>query len=335
MADGERQAPAPAPYREERPLAELIPPDRRRFHQVLLVSASMFTGAMLLVLGEQIYAAAALSRQSVAHRSAVVSPPATAAIYTASVATRHAWSDRVSAADGAVAPDGKIDPRIDVYLEGRFVALMLVPVIPRTHRQGRPWDTIVEDDRLPSGVSGGFERGSASWQLGVFDGEGDRSLQRPDGSLTPLGGGRRLVHLYASDDGTIEEGSVLRVIGQLADGSLVEGPTFASHEGAPPAADRSAPPSGAVGAFDRRAAATALASVDLRTCYAPEGAVGSGHVLVTFAPSGDATSATVDTGPLAKTPTGKCVAAMFAKAKVPAFAEGPVVVGKSFALSPR
>jgi len=120
-----------------------------------------------------------------------------------------------------------------VYLEGRFVALLLVPVGANLHRNGRPWDTIVDDDPLPTGVSGGFDRGSASWQLGVFDGEADRSLQRPDGSLVPLGEGRRLVHLYASDDGTIEEGTMLRVVGQLADGSVVEGSVFASHEMVP------------------------------------------------------------------------------------------------------
>jgi len=332
MADGERQPEVISPYRVERPLSDLIPPDRRRFHSVLLVAASVFTGAMLLLLGEQIYSAMAL-RRSVARTSRVAPPPVKAAIFSASVAAKYAWADRVSAVDGAPAPDGKVDPRIDVYLEGRFVALMLVPVGPNKHRGGRPWDTIVEDDPLPSGVSGGFERGSASWQLGVFDGEADRSLQRPDGSLVPLGEGRRLVHLYASDDGTIEDGTILRVVGELADGSIVEGPVFAL---------RDVPPDGvlpnvgsAESPFDRGAAAAALGAIDVGSCYAPDGPTGPGHIRVTFDPSGKVSTALVDTPPFTKTPTGNCIATKFSQAKVPAFSGSPVRVGKSFALAGR
>jgi hypothetical protein len=254
MAEGERQPRAVAVYRDERPLTELIPPDRRRTHSFLLVSASVFTGGMLLLLGQQIYSAMALRRQDIARPNTIVRPLVTPAIYSSGVAPKYTWADRVSAVDGAPAPDGKLDPRIDVYLEGRFVALIVVPVSANTRRRGRPWDTIVDDDPLPSAVSEGFERGSASWQLGVFDGDGDRSLQRPDGSLVPLGDGRRLVHLFASDDGTIEEGTILRVVGQLADGSLVEGPVFASHE---PLTERPAPSteSPSTAPFDRGAAA--------------------------------------------------------------------------------
>lgn len=227
MAEGEDQPPSIAAYRDERPLADLIPPDRRRLHSFLLVAASLFTGGMLMMLGQQIYSATVLSRRANAQPAITMRPLVTPAIFSSGVAARFAWADHASAVDGAPAPDGKPDPRIDVYLEGRFVALMLVPDSANTHRYRRPWDTIVEDDPLPTTATGGFERGSASWQLAVLDGEAERSLQRPDGSLIPFGGGRRLVHLFASDDGTIEEGTTLRVLGQLADGSLVEGPAFA------------------------------------------------------------------------------------------------------------
>jgi hypothetical protein len=82
--------------------------------------------------------------------------------------------------------------------------------------------------------------------------------------------------------------------------------------------------------FDRDAAASALSSVDLQKCKAPNARRGEGHVTVTFAPAGAATTATVDRGPMVGTPVQKCIEAQYKKAKVPAFKGSPVNVGKSF-----
>jgi len=82
--------------------------------------------------------------------------------------------------------------------------------------------------------------------------------------------------------------------------------------------------------FDRQAAASVLAGVDLGKCKTTNAPRGEGHVMVRFAPGGSATEATVDRGPMAGTPTAKCIATQFKKAKVPAFTGDAVQVGKSF-----
>jgi hypothetical protein len=56
-------------------------------------------------------------------------------------------------------------------------------------------------------------------------------------------------------------------------------------------------------------------------------------VTVTFAPSGNVTSAVVDSAPFAGTPVGGCIAGKFRAAHVPAFSGGNVTVGKSFSLN--
>ena len=51
---------------------------------------------------------------------------------------------------------------------------------------------------------------------------------------------------------------------------------------------------------------------------------------VTFAPSGNVTSAQVEGPPFAGTPVGGCIASAFRSAKVPPFSGPPVSVSKSF-----
>jgi hypothetical protein len=82
--------------------------------------------------------------------------------------------------------------------------------------------------------------------------------------------------------------------------------------------------------FDRQAAATALSSIELQKCKAPGAKKGEGHIMVTFAPAGAVTTATIDKGPMVGTPVQKCIEGQFKKAKVPAFKGSPVQVGKSF-----
>lgn len=82
--------------------------------------------------------------------------------------------------------------------------------------------------------------------------------------------------------------------------------------------------------FDRTAASSAIAEVDLHKCKATNAAKGDGHVMITFAPAGSAQSAAIDKGPWVGTPVAKCMAKEFKKAKVPAFRGEAVTVGKSF-----
>lgn len=94
-----------------------------------------------------------------------------------------------------------------------------------------------------------------------------------------------------------------------------------------------AAPAAAPGAaFDRGAAAASLGGVNVASCKKPDGPSGSGHVTVTFAPSGSVSSAVVDGGPFPGTPVGGCIAGKYRSAHVPAFGGSPVKVGKSFSL---
>jgi hypothetical protein len=86
--------------------------------------------------------------------------------------------------------------------------------------------------------------------------------------------------------------------------------------------------------FDRLAAAGALGRVPVGHCAA-SGQVGTGHVMVTFAPSGRVSEVVVDDPSFSGTPAGRCVTASFFGASVPAFQGAPVRVGKSFTIGAR
>lgn len=83
--------------------------------------------------------------------------------------------------------------------------------------------------------------------------------------------------------------------------------------------------------FDRAAAMSALskAAGAARGCKKDDGPTGSGKVKVTFAPSGNVTSATVEGPPFAGTPVGGCIASAFRSARVPSFEGAPVSVSKT------
>lgn len=89
--------------------------------------------------------------------------------------------------------------------------------------------------------------------------------------------------------------------------------------------------------FDRDAAANVLSSVNVQVCKpkgkkAKSAPVGEGHVIVTYAPSGVAQGATVDTPPFAGTKVGACIEKEYKKTRVPAFDGTPISVGKKFTL---
>lgn len=96
------------------------------------------------------------------------------------------------------------------------------------------------------------------------------------------------------------------------------------------------PPAGDSGAeFNRGAATSALgaAAGAAKGCKKPDGPTGTGKVKVTFAPSGNVTSAQVQGAPFAGTPVGGCVASAFRSARVPPFSGAPVSVTKSFTIN--
>ncbi|WP_438006319.1 zinc-ribbon domain-containing protein [Sorangium sp. So ce321] len=103
-----------------------------------------------------------------------------------------------------------------------------------------------------------------------------------------------------------------------------------------PAAQKPAEAAPAGGAeFNRGAASSALgaAASSAKSCKKAGGPTGTGKVKVTFAPSGNVTSAEVQGAPFAGTSVGGCVARLFRGARVPAFGGGPVSVSKSFTIN--
>jgi len=87
--------------------------------------------------------------------------------------------------------------------------------------------------------------------------------------------------------------------------------------------------------FNRGAASSALgaAAGAAKSCKTADGPTGSGRVKVTFAPSGNVTSAQVLGPPFAGTSVGGCVAGVFRGARVPPFDGSPISVTKSFSIN--
>ncbi len=87
-------------------------------------------------------------------------------------------------------------------------------------------------------------------------------------------------------------------------------------------------------AFDTAAARTALeaAAANASGCRRGDDPTGVAVVVVTFAPSGRATSATVTGKPFAGTQTGGCIAAAMRRVTVPPFAGQRVTVSKKVAI---
>jgi hypothetical protein len=109
-------------------------------------------------------------------------------------------------------------------------------------------------------------------------------------------------------------------------GALLAATTLTDAWAAPPKADTG--DSGPT--FDKNAAASVLASVDLSKCRATNAPKGDGHVLVTFVATGTAKEAVVDKGPMVGTPVAKCIAKKYKESKVPAFKGDAILVGKTF-----
>jgi hypothetical protein len=78
--------------------------------------------------------------------------------------------------------------------------------------------------------------------------------------------------------------------------------------------------------FNREEARKALAAIRIDECSSD---AFSGHAKITFATTGFVSEVLVDP-PLDKTPIGKCVARVYANARIPPFSGAPRVVGKAF-----
>jgi hypothetical protein len=87
--------------------------------------------------------------------------------------------------------------------------------------------------------------------------------------------------------------------------------------------------------FDKGAAEAAVSSAAsaASACRQEGDPSGTTTVTVTFAPSGRATTATVNGPPFAGTKTGGCIASAMRRAHVPAFSGSPVTVSKTIVIN--
>lgn len=93
-------------------------------------------------------------------------------------------------------------------------------------------------------------------------------------------------------------------------------------------------PAPAAGPFDAEAAERAIdqAAALAQRCKRADDPEGVAVVVVTFAPSGRTTTATVSGEPFAGTPIGSCIAARFRAASVPPYSGEFITVKKSFSI---
>jgi predicted Zn finger-like uncharacterized protein len=117
-------------------------------------------------------------------------------------------------------------------------------------------------------------------------------------------------------------------------------PTKVAAQTVTPHETTAAPPKAAAAAesdqpFNMGEAKARLAAVAgaVQSCKKASGPTGTGRVVVVFAPSGAAQSATVTGEPFEGTPTGGCVSAHFRAVRVPAFGGSPFSVSKSFSIN--
>jgi hypothetical protein len=298
-------------YREGRPLADIIPPDRRRWKAAALVVGGMVAGAVFL----------ALTQHAFERRAAVAAPPRAPQILAFAA--------------------GTTDRTFDLVVAGSVVGIGLV----QCDDQGRPlpnaarWGTMDHDDAEPAHSSRGLP-GYGRGQLSVS--EDGRVVNDALGGLPPLPDGYHRLALTPSTAGRPSrfEGDALfpantntcvTVIGEghtIAKAGPVKVTDMPAREPPPPVPTVQGMP------FDRGAAAASLGATNLSRCAKIAGKPESGRVEITFDPKGHPSMVAVIEGADVTSPASKCVAEEYKKqARVPPFGGAPVHVKKSFSLN--
>ncbi|WP_394843376.1 zinc-ribbon domain-containing protein [Pendulispora brunnea] len=142
------------------------------------------------------------------------------------------------------------------------------------------------------------------------------------------GGGGSTASTGGGEEGTAAPAPVAKKEGpaDLA-GAMQKAVGGHAEESAPSQAAASTAP------FNRAEAAASLGNVNISSCKKSDGPTGSGHVKVTFQPSGTVSVVDVDQPPFTGTAVGGCIASKFRSAHVPPFGGAPVTVGKTFSLN--
>jgi hypothetical protein len=115
---------------------------------------------------------------------------------------------------------------IAITIDGPVTALAVISVNAQGEPEGgQQWDTVVEDQPIPTGWRSNFGHGSETWQLGVE--ENGKLVNATSGSLSALGPGPHNLTLYVTDSGYFKTGHHLMVLAERPDHTVVKSNIFA------------------------------------------------------------------------------------------------------------
>lgn len=128
--------------------------------------------------------------------------------------------DKIAGNDGNLKPDGRSDAAFDVTLRGPIVALYLFS----TNDKGEPdgswqYDTIVGKQAYPAAIKSLVAAGGMTAGIGVF--EGDKVLNKDDGSFALSDAAEHKVSVYFSDIGAFQPGAHFKLVAETPDHELV------------------------------------------------------------------------------------------------------------------
>ncbi|MBK6691117.1 MAG: hypothetical protein IPG50_02755 [Myxococcales bacterium] len=129
-------------------------------------------------------------------------------------------ADKVGGSDGALKPDGSPDHAFTAEIDGPVTAVFLAS----TNAAGEPngeyqADSVTGVDQIPKDFPLTVRAGMLTAGVGVW--EGDKLVNRPDGSIEPLGAGTHRLTLYVASTGILQPGVYVRLYALRPDKSVV------------------------------------------------------------------------------------------------------------------
>ena len=126
--------------------------------------------------------------------------------------------DKIGPSDGALKPDGKMDASFDVTVRGPVISLL----IDSADDDKWQWDTYTKVNDVPAAMHAFAPGGALTGQIGIF--EGDKLLNKEDGSFALTDNAEHKLTVYVSDTGAFVAGAKFKVYAETPDHKIVEGP---------------------------------------------------------------------------------------------------------------
>jgi hypothetical protein len=124
-------------------------------------------------------------------------PPAKGKFLSGALGAKSGQVDKVGTKDGAFTPDGVKDTVFEVELDGAAQAFAVMSVDEKGEANGAfSADTYVGSQPVPPEVSSVLKQGKATAGVAVY--EGDKVVNKKDGSVAPLSAGTHKLVIYVS-----------------------------------------------------------------------------------------------------------------------------------------